>query len=140
MACTAEQEEWTVEVVNDDPAQDPITIIFCLGFDNGEVSGSVFDEFGDPLPGDNSVKGLRVFTPQPPKGFMSLDFRWDKFERGIRILMVGRVYVDEDGLTKWDSRFIAFPAPIGAEAGARSEKLLLSPDVGDTGTGNGTQT
>ena len=139
MACTAEQEEWTVEVENDTTGE-IITIIFCLGFNNGEVSGFVFDEFGEPFPGDNSVRGLRVFTPQPPRGFMSLDFRWDKFEVGIRILMVGRIFVDEDGLTKFRGRFIAVPAPIGSVASSRSGKLLVNPDVGDTGTGNGTQT
>jgi hypothetical protein len=137
MACTAQQEEWTVHMINDRTHED-ITIIFCLEFDNGEVSGSVFDEFGEPFPEDNSVKGLRVPTTQPPRGFMSLDFRWDKFEVGIRILMVGRIFVDEDELTKYDARFIAVPAPIGSVA--RSGKLLASPDVGDTGTGTGQQT
>ena len=139
MACTAQQEEWTVDITNDRTG-DIIRIIFCLGFDHGQVSGFVFDEFGEPFPGDNSVKGFRVFTPQPPRGFMSLDFRWDKFEVGIRILMVGRIFVDEDGLTKFDGRFIAVPAPIGSVASSRSGKLLVNPDVGDTGTGNGTQT
>ena len=138
MASTAQHEEWTVDIINDDTTQDPIKIIFRLEIDKGEVSGFVFDEFGEPFPGDNSVKGLRVGTPQPPRGFMSLDFRWDKFEVGIRILMVGRIFVDEDGLTKYEARFIAVPAPIGSLA--RSGKVLLSPDVGDTGTGNGQQT
>jgi hypothetical protein len=137
MACDIGYEEWTFHMRNDRTGE-TITILFCFKFDNGLVSGFVFDSSGTPFPGDNRVTGMRVPTPQRPNDLMSIDFRWDKPMVPIRIFLIGNIFLDTDDLLKFNGRFIALPALAGFLD--ISKQTLASPDVGDTGTGNGTQT
>jgi hypothetical protein len=128
-------------MINDVTKED-IILIFCLTFDKFLVTGTVSDELGKPVSTDKSVTGISIHDSRPGKDFTTLNFRWDKGAKAIKISMVGFVFVDDDDeVRRFQGKFIALAAGSSlAEEGGESARAMLSPDPGETGTGNGNQT
>ena len=105
-------------------------LFFELTITNGTITGEVFVHSVKI----SDVTGTCQDDAALNAAAMRLTFNWG----ATRILMTGVVYVD-GVFTKFRGRFVAFPPQI--QPSLEIKRLaLIPPDVGDTGTANGTQT
>jgi hypothetical protein len=131
--CT--NSNWTIDMYKDDPQLrlPPVfldRLFFQLTISGGTITGDVFI---------NSVRisgvdGTCQDDAPLNAAAMRLKFTWG----AVNILMTGVVHV-EGVFNRFKGRFVAFPPTVQPTLAIR-QQALVGPDVGDTGTGNGTQT
>lgn len=127
---------WKFHMTNDKtPTQDDV-LNFCLKFDQGKVTGTVFDSDGNPLSRDSSVTGTRTPTDNPQVDLVTMHFAWDNDSDTVDVITAGAIFKRSTGR---DRNFVGlFHARAIFEATIRAK--LLAPGDGDTGTATGNQT
>jgi hypothetical protein len=132
--CT--DSNWTVEMFKDaGPTVPPIrldSLFFELKIINGIITNDskVFLHLVEI----SRATGTCQDDPALGAAVMVLTFNWG----ATRILMTGIVHV-QGVFNRIKVRFVAFP-PVVQPSLEIKRLALIPPDVGDTGTGNGTQT
>ena len=139
MACDDPKEQWTIETVTDPrPNKPPVTatLVFCLSFDDGIISGEVADGISGDLLSDVSGKreSLGSLGLDETASLMTLNYRNGQ----TRVMMSGVTFEKN-----FRGRFTTYEAAELAATGPVSRLAVVLPQAGgdgDTGTGTGTQT
>jgi hypothetical protein len=131
--CT--NSNWTIDLFKDPadiltmPSTSIGRLFFELTITNGVITGEVFS-LGSKL---SDVTGTCREIAALNIAVMELNFTWV-----AHVVLVGIVFT-QGSLTRFRGRFCGL-SPISVTPTEVLRQTLLAVDVGDTGTGNGTQT
>ena len=137
MACTAPNQEWTIDtLVDGQPESETAVLVFCLSINNGKITGEGSDLSGETPVSLSSITGTSQPLPELDQGFeippthMTLNFTW----REAKAVLSGTTFVTGSGQNRFRGRFATFKPNGGSPA------VATVAGAGDTGTGTGTQT